>query len=99
MYELRCRPLATVAILIDELPGLARITHRRSIAETSLYRDAFGPATTQFQAARSSTIFQTLSNVSLWPLCASLGSVGFQRIAAPLPDVSDQWVLIVQRHL
>jgi hypothetical protein len=32
-------------------------------------------------------------------LCAGPGSVGLQRIAAPLPDVTDQRVLIVQRQL
>ena len=45
------------------------------------------------------TIQKPMLNVSNWSLCAGPGSAGLQRIAAPLPDVHDQWVLIVQRHL
>ena len=55
---------------------------------------------TAFKVDRTTSIrAKVTTNVPNWPLCAGPGSAGLQLIAAPLPDVPDQWVLIVQRQL
>jgi hypothetical protein len=46
-----------------------------------------------------STIRPELSAVRKWPLCVGSVRVARKRIAATLQDVSDQWVLIVERQL
>ncbi len=48
---------------------------------------------TQSDSRLSSSALVTASG----PLCSGLRCAGGQRIAAPLPDASSEWALIVQR--